>query len=293
MSQISRLLVFSFALGLVSVARAGTAANQPVEIDNGRVKARFTASESGVRTEFLAKTGSEWRMVASSYLPTASSSVAGRLYDSSIDSDHRLIVNQVVATIGSPRREQARSSVTLGGSRRGQDVELTVSLEEGKPYAHVEFTAKLKGIPPKLEYMIFPLEVQFDGKPDFAHAPTFEPTADSVIGDRVFFSPAAIVQRNGMLVAVVPDLDLISQEKVYAKDARQQTHPKIFRSPGRPIKGPVASCTDCGCQNGYGQTDYRVRGDGLNCQSACLVSPRKPGCDNGARTLKRSGSVWV
>jgi hypothetical protein len=39
-----------------------------------------------------------------------------------------------------------------------------------------------------LEYLLLPFAIVIDGKPDVTHAPTFKPTADSVIGDRVFFT---------------------------------------------------------------------------------------------------------
>lgn len=236
MIKIGGFVGFSLAIPWILLPGTCSAETGPVEIDNGKVKARFTATAGGVRQEFLAKTGEGWRLVASSFLPPASSSVAGRLYDSSIDPDHRVIASESLTTIGKPSRVGPRTSIHLNGSRHGQDVESTVTLEEGEPYAHIEFTAKLKGTPPTLEYLVLPIEVQFDGQPDFAHAPSFEPTADSVISDRVFFSPAAIVQKGGVLAAVVPDLDLIRQEVVYAKEARQQTHPRIFAVPVDPSK---------------------------------------------------------
>ncbi|MHC5538340.1 hypothetical protein ACYOEI_08935 [Singulisphaera rosea] len=236
MITVGRIVGFPLAITLILLPGTCSAEAEPVEIDNGRVKARFITTAGGVRQEFLAKSGEGWLLVASSFLPPPSSSLAGRLYDSSIDPDHRLIVSESLTRISKPVRVGSRSSVHLSGSRHGQDVESTVTLDDGDPYVHIEFAATLKGTPPRLESLVLPIEVQIDGQLDFAHAPSFEPTADSVISDRVFFSPAAIVQKGGVLAAVVPDLDLILREIVYAKEARQQTHPRIFAVPVDPSK---------------------------------------------------------
>lgn len=237
LNRVRGLCIVLPALVLVLLVRVPTAIpSESVEIENGKVMARFTPTADGVQQEYLAKQGDAWVLVASSLIPTALPDVAWGLYDSRPDPEHRLIVSELLSTIGEPSRSRSGWSIRLEGSKHGQDVELVVSLDENRPYVHLEFAAKLKGNPATLEYLLCPLEISTPGKPDFVHAPSFEPTNDSVIGDRVFFSPAAIVQQGPILAAVVPDLDLISQHLVFAKDARQQTHPKVFAVPVDPMK---------------------------------------------------------
>jgi hypothetical protein len=267
MSHAATSAVLALALHFATLpgACAAESPEGPVEIDNGAVKARFTPGPHGIQQEYLARLGDRWVVVAASVSLPSASQLAGGLYDSSRDPDHRLIVSEWLTSVGKPQRAGSRLSIGLSGSQRGQDVELTVTLGEGQPLAHLEFAAKLKGRPPTLEYLLLPLEVRFEGKPDFAHAPGFEPTADSVMGDRVFHSPAVILQQGGLFAAAVPDLDLICDEVVYARDARQQTHPKVFAVPVDParIAMPLALCLDVQAPGGrpvigYGTMDWVV-----------------------------------
>jgi len=47
----------------------------------------------------------------------------------------------------------------------------------------------------------WPLECAIEGPPDFTHVSSHKRSPDDVIADRVFFSPAAIVQKGGILAA--------------------------------------------------------------------------------------------
>ncbi len=117
-------------------------------------------------------------------------------------------------------------------------------MSRGQRFVHIEVKAALAGSPPKLEYLLEPLVVTIDDKLNAVHAPTYKPTADSVIGDRVFFSPVVCVQQGGLFVGLVPDLDVISQHIVYAKGARQHPDANSFHVPVDPARVSMPTALD-------------------------------------------------
>ena len=180
-----------------------------VEVDNGLVKARLTVAENGLKQEYLAARGADWVLLAEGlrsrktekdYRDVSVSSQAGSLYDTSIDPAHRFLVSEALQRIVRVEKEAESAQVVLSGQSGQTMIEQLVVLRRGQPFLHIEVNARLTGNPPKLEYLLVPLVVAMDGKLDAVHAPTYEPTADSVIGDRVFFAPVVCVQQGGLLV---------------------------------------------------------------------------------------------
>ena len=141
------------------------------------------------------------------------------------------------------------------GKRGETTIEQTVELRRGQPFVHIEVKAVLAGSPPKLEYLLVPLVAAIDGKLDATHAPTYKPTADSVIGDRVFFAPVVCVQQGGLFVGLVPDLDIINRHVVYAKGARQHPDSNSFPVPVDPAEGLDAH----GARSGAAAAAQRTR----------------------------------
>jgi hypothetical protein len=217
-------------------------AGEPLEIENGRVRVRLSPMSDGIHQEFLARRGAEWVPVARALRPQRPFPEDGvALYDSAIDREHRLIATELLEKASGPFLEGDRRVLKLAGDSEGVHVEETISLGPSEPFAHIEIAATLPGKPPRLEYLLLPLEVLVD-RPDFTHLPTLKRGPDALAGDRVFCAPAAMVQRDRVFAAIVPDLDLIEGEIVYARGARPQTHPRVFAVPVDPgrISFPVA-----------------------------------------------------
>ncbi|MCE9553712.1 MAG: hypothetical protein K8T91_10125 [Planctomycetes bacterium] len=232
----------------VSVTRAaGT-----VEIDNGLVKARFTADKDGVKQEYLAARGKDWLLLAEGYRPKVGEKrgSAAPLYDTSIDPAHRLLVSEIVRGDAQVAEAGDSAQVILRGQSGETKLEQTVVVTRGNPYLHIEVKATLAGQPPKLEYLLLPLVAAIDGKPDCTHAPTYKPTADSVIGDRVFFAPVVCVQKDDLFVGLVPDLDIINRHVVYAKGARQHPDSNSFPVAVDPAKVSMPTALDLDLQPG-------------------------------------------
>lgn len=224
---------------LVSVAVAVgplvALAGGPVEINNGRVKVRFTSQGGGIRQEYFARRGEEWVLAVESLRPPRPLPPGGNvLYDSARDGARRLIVAELLDTIGPARREDGRTTVELTGRSPHGLIRQRVTLSDGLDYVHVKVEADLAE--PKLEYLLSTFTFRGEGKPDFIHTPkskgpgwytkwpsdvpTTPDSPEFVLGDRAFYAPAIIAQKGALLAAIVPDLDLINRLKVISPEAR-------------------------------------------------------------------------
>ena len=227
-----------------SQSRSSVGLPAPVEIENGLLKARFVPTADGVKQEYFARRKGEWVSVVESFRPSHPAGHA--LYDSTRDPAHRLLVSEglnSVRRIANDER-QGLQQVELTGSIANQPMTQTVTLRKGETFAHIEVRATLANSTPagqvaaaKLEYLLSTFTFCCEGKPDFIHTPKSKGpswfivnpvsglpgTPDSpefIIGDRVFYAPAVIVQKKSLFAALVPDLDLINRLKVTSPDAR-------------------------------------------------------------------------
>ncbi len=237
-----------------------------VEIDNEFVKARFTAGKHGVKQEYLAARGGKWVLLAEEFRPSQLRGSSVPLYETSIDPAHRLLVSETLQRVGAVEEEAESARLVLQGNCGEATIEQSVQLRRGQQYVHIEVKAALPGNPPKLEYLLAPLVATIDGKPDAVHAPTYKPTADSVIGDRVFFAPVVCVQQGGLFVSLVPDLDIVNRHVVCAKGARQHPDSNLFPVPVDPARLSMPTALDLELPSGttprpilaYGMMDYIV-----------------------------------
>ncbi|MCE9556346.1 MAG: hypothetical protein K8T91_23605, partial [Planctomycetes bacterium] len=249
----------------VRVVRAKNADEiETVEIDNGLVKARFTTGQDGVKQQYFAARGADWVLLAEGYRPkiggqgkavTPNAQPRGPvapLYDTSIDPAHRFLTSELLQGIGPMEEKADLAQVVLRGKSGETAIEQTVRLRRGEQFVHIEVKATLAGAPPKLEYLLAPVVVAIDGKLDVTHAPTYKPTADSVIGDRVFFSPVVYVQQAGLFVGLVPDLDVIERNVVFAKGARQHPDSNSFPVAVDPAKVSMPTALDLELRPGTG-----------------------------------------
>ena len=98
-----------------------------------------------------------------------------------------------------------------------------ITIEEESSIAHVlvEDDIERNGSDPLIEYVMssyafLPAEqTVLEGRElDYAWAPNLRPANDHVIGDRSFHSPAVIVQEGRLMAALVPDLRVLSKNRV-------------------------------------------------------------------------------
>ena len=205
-----------------------------VEIDNGLVRGRFTSTADGVEQEYDARRGSDWVLAAKAYRP-AQRSLGGDsflgippLYNTVIDPAHRLLVSECLDDVALGDEDLERATVTLRGRRGGTAVEQTVEIRSGERSVHISARATLDATPPRLEYLLLPVVAAIVGRPESSHAPSYQPTANSIVGDRAFFSPLASVQQESLFVGVVPDVEIANRHAVFAAGARQHPDSNSF-----------------------------------------------------------------
>jgi hypothetical protein len=231
------------------------------EIANQRVKARFDITEGGLNQEFFARADDSWVLVASSFRPNPPRPADGiALYDVSLARTHRLIVSDGLHTVQSVVHVNDKVSVVLSGNIGPHHIEQTVTLNADSDHFHIEVTAVLAGTPPLLEYVLSPFMFEVDSVPEFIHSPALKFADDDVIGDRVFESPAVVLQQEGLFVALAPDLDLINQYAVVAPEARQVATGNAFSVPFDRSKATMPTALDLHLQSGWTQKPLAAYG---------------------------------
>ena len=245
----ARVLLYLAMWGTFSLAVAGPATGQVtvvetdagLEIANGYAKVILEPGPGGISQTFLAAREGQWVPVASAFRPPSPrptnttelyldrSNEHGRALR--VAEPYRIIVPEVLSEMEVTMRGADEARVVLSGETEIARVTQTIVLRSGESSVHMDVQGELRQDPPRLEYLLSPFEFAAPGTPDFSHAPAYKRSPGDVIGDRVFFSPASLVQKDSVFAALVPDLDQINDHVVYAQDARPQKHRWIFGVP--------------------------------------------------------------
>ena len=140
---------------LLGAPFAAAAPPAPVEIANAFVKARFAPGTDGtVAQEYYARTGDGWRLVATAFrAPQPFPPQGNRQFDAGVD-PQRWFVHDALATAGAEPGNDKEQLVRLRGTARGATIEQTVTLRPGERLFHVEVTAHIPGVPPRLDCLV-------------------------------------------------------------------------------------------------------------------------------------------
>lgn len=240
-----------------------------IEIDNGLIKAGFKLNKEIVSQSFYIAKDRQWIPVARSLeRPEKLSSEVFPLFAKGKDfaGDFRLMANEGLKSVKIIEKNDKEIRVLFTGKMGRNRIEQTLSLYNEQNYFHIEVKVELLEHPPKLEYLLSSYVFTLNGEPDFTFTPQIKRADDDVVGDRKFFAPATIVEKDGILMALLPDLDIINENIVYAKDARPQKHPRIFAIPVDTSKVSLPTAMDLSLNSGitdkpvisYGFIDYWV-----------------------------------
>ncbi len=212
-----------------------------LEIANNQVKVVVARDDDGISQTFFAARAGAWVEVAEAFRPPTPRPVTTTALYLDRSNEHgralqvadayRIIVPEVLDAYEVTAQDADHVAVTLSGNTEIAHVTQTLTLRSGMSSVHIDVRAELKGNPPRLEYLLSPIAFAEEGTPDFSHAPAYKRSPGDVIADRVFFAPATIVQTGGLFAAIVPDLNLINEHRVYAEGARPQKHRWIFGVP--------------------------------------------------------------
>lgn len=196
-----------------------------LHLDNGEVRVEVHAPAGAPATRrFLARGGTNWVTVAEGFIPgyTNAPPDAIRLWDSR-PNPHRHLVTALPAIAS---RNETDETITLRMEDRGARITETISLTADS--VRVDLRATLPGPPFRLDTLLSAYTFATNGTPAFVHTPGVkfdDPRAgagrDQVTGDRSFHAPAVILQQEGLLAALVPDLNELNRLAVTSPDARR------------------------------------------------------------------------
>ncbi|TSA32490.1 MAG: hypothetical protein D4R64_16000 [Porphyromonadaceae bacterium] len=205
-----------------------------IEIDNGLVKGRFHLTAPAVTQSFYVLKDKRWELIVESLVrPEQTGLNVMPLYGRGADfaDDFRLMVQEGLKSVKILENSKEKARILFSGGIGTNKIEQVVSLERNRDYFHIEVTAMLPGDQPKVEYVLSSYVFTPGSNPDYMFTPTVKRADDDLIGDRKFFAPATILEKNGLMAALVPDLEMINDNVIHAAGARPQKHPRIFAIP--------------------------------------------------------------
>nr|MDO8135961.1 hypothetical protein [Candidatus Njordarchaeum guaymaensis] len=194
----------------------------------------------------MGKKAKEWKLVLVGEKPALKEP-----YDSANINDFILLADgasQKFSLVGKPRLTGgAKRSLQLQGISGRHNLKIRFNLEKDSKWLHVQVEDRIKGSSKveglKSSYSFTPeSKTKEEMLPlDFIWVPNLRPKENYVIGDHVFRSPAVIVQKSTFLAALVPDLEILAENR------KMKT---VFDF---MLKPPNA----CGPTFGYGFKEYK------------------------------------
>lgn len=238
-----------------------------IEMDNGLLRAQFQKSEKGIEQNYFVRGQSgEWQMLVRALQPPnpRPSGTAPLYGDVEVAREHRLLVADAFKAARVLKKTGEKVTILLEGTLNGNRIEQRVSLVPEWDYFHIEVAGVISSNPPRLEYLLSLFEFVGGASPEFTHVPCLKRAPDDIIADRIFNAPAIIIQKQGRLVALVPDLDLLNEEVVYAQGARPLQGKRGFRIQEDPEKISMPAIMDLDLKSGmspdpvfaFGFADY-------------------------------------
>ncbi len=191
------------ALCLTLRAQAAPAGEGKLSLENGSVRVDVVLGPSGYTEAWFAHAPGGWHLTCVS----GSVSRPGLLLETERG---KLPVRLTEANLIG-RGDSA--SLELGGSAGGgARISETIRLERGSPFARVSVTMTA-GLAMRVGELLSTYAFAPGGddsvRPDFVFTPCLRPEPDEVIADHVFRSPAFILQRGEVAMAIVPDVRTI------------------------------------------------------------------------------------
>lgn len=251
-------------------------AGRDLEIGNGSVCLRLIFRDGGYAQEYYATDSrGQYALLLSSIHKDLIPFSEHRICSSPMISGSRNhlfglsreSLRMVYSDVEIDRRIEDQISVNLSGSVMGHTLKSTIVLRNGSNAIHITvndtITCGKRGT--ILEYLMSSYAFMPNGRIvpsaedlDYAWVPNLRPEDDAVIGDCTFASPAAILLKGRLMAALIPDLNLLSQNR------------------------PMPTALDVDINNGllytplisYGFCDYDISEDGKYCRHDVTMTRR-------------------
>jgi hypothetical protein len=245
--------------------------------DNGIIRVRLRQETGRIVQEFHGRRDGRWVPVLQSFAPQRPAPEETiPLYLSrqepegqrlEVADEHRLLVPERLSAMRVEQHGEDQAVLILSGLIGETRIEQSIRLRRGEPWVHIEVNAMLASEPPRLEYLLSPFAVEVPNPPKFTHLPAHKRGPDYVAGDRMFFSPIVMVQDGKVFAAIVPDLDVLNEAAVSARNARQHPDEQWLMVPVEPDSLTMPAMLDLELQSGatdkplltYGLMDTFVR----------------------------------
>lgn len=236
-----------------------------IELFNDRVRLVLLVDSTIVTQTYYVFYEGKWKEVAASFIDKNKPYGAiSPLYDKREEfaNNYRLMANEGFDKVDIIEERHDRVALELNGVLHGNLIKQSIELNAGQEYFHIEVNSDLKES--RVEYLLSTFIFKLNGEPDFTFVPSLKRSVEDVIGDRKFFAPAAIIEKDGYMLALVPDLDIINEKIVHAKGARPQKHLRILAVPMDTNKISFPSALDLDLSSGvspfplvsFGRIDY-------------------------------------
>ena len=205
--------------------------NRELEISNGHVSVLMYIRDGGYVQEFYAvdQKGNSKLLLSSLHKNLIPSSEHRACTSPMISGDRPHLFNvcreslrMVYSQAEIIHHCQEKAVACLSGSAQGHSLECKITIRDGSNAVHVEVNDKIEHVTsnPLIEYLMSSYAFLPGGATIFsaselsyAWAPNLRPANDHVIGDCAFHSPAIIVQKGHDAAALIPDLDILSENR--------------------------------------------------------------------------------
>lgn len=249
-----------------------------LEISNGKILVRFIYIDGGYASEFYAVDSKRnFHLILSSIQRNLILSSEHRASSSPMISGERphlfaLCRDSLRMTYTDADiyyRDQQKIVVRLIGAIQEHSLVSDITIEADSNIIHIDVEDTISSGASKsiLEYLMSSYAFLPDGhimpagrELDYSWAPNLRPLNDNIIGDRMFHSPAVIVQQGHLAGALIPDMDILRDNR------------------------PIPTALDLDLTNGmlfapllsYGFCDYEKTGDGRYCRHDITMSRHLP-----------------
>ncbi|MHA1893440.1 MAG: hypothetical protein ACTSX4_02950 [Candidatus Helarchaeota archaeon] len=180
-----------------------------INVYNEFIKLEFLNATENVIVNIYLKEKKKWSLIGTSYKQDQGTEKTSKLLEIS----HAVSSNALKLSVYNVMKNKEEITVILKGKNQFYQVIIQYTLKDKENFVHVKniltiFTEI------KLEYFMNSYSFTPRGKNatklDFAWIPNLRPYKDCVIGDHVFRAPAIILQKNGISMNLIPDLELLS-----------------------------------------------------------------------------------
>ncbi|MBK8034586.1 MAG: hypothetical protein IPK17_34805 [Chloroflexi bacterium] len=205
-------------------------------LHNGIVKLRLLRVNGAYTQEYCARTAEGWRLICAAERSTERIDDASMFRDLVIGRERDGEQAAQFTDVQVAREHPTKITLKLTAQIEQHHIALYITLEAGKNHFHclIEDDIHEKSL---VEYLSAPLIYLPGGATvpandlDIIWVPHQRPLDEHVIGDHSFRSPAVILQKENDLAIMVPDVEILSRNRVFRTAVDFEVHGRLLPTP--------------------------------------------------------------